>query len=271
MSLIEGQFVESERKAVQYRVDEAPIDADAFLPWFESLGARSAGPDDALFDWLAGTATLTELHWFLEQEAAAEAGFEDLIALTQLHMPPGPKLALGRHYQGEPGRGSAPCTQAMVLTRSVLPLPIELPTRDIVWESLALANLMHGLASNRFYAYQSIGALGAAELIAPARRAMIDTGLHRLGVHSQSDGDSAPNASVDLRRSRALNAEVIRPLIGLGPAIQRAIAEGALLRLCAAARCVERYRQVLVPKPALPLGGERRLSSRASGMPISFR
>eukprot|EP01036_Dinobryon_divergens_P060900 gene60901-81204_t len=38
-----------------------------------------------------------------------------------------------------------------------------------VWESLALANTMVGLATTRRYAYHAVGALGVIELTAPGR------------------------------------------------------------------------------------------------------
>ena len=39
---------------------------------------------------------------------------------------------------------------------------------------------------------------------------------------------------------------MIRPLVAANPEVARPIAEGALLRLNAGARCFERYRQVLI-------------------------
>jgi hypothetical protein len=66
----------------------------------------------------------------------------------------------------------------------------------------------------------------------------VHAGLDRIGVsrcylvHSQ----------VDIKHSRAWNAEVIAPLIESRPEVATAIAEGALLRLEAGARCFEAYR-----------------------------
>mgnify|MGYP006139274393 CR=1 FL=1 len=51
--------------------------------------SRRAGPGqgDPLFPWLAEQAPERAMHWFLEQEVAGEAGFEDLVALTQVKLP----------------------------------------------------------------------------------------------------------------------------------------------------------------------------------------
>src|SRR3712207_8864291 len=39
------------------------------------------------FPWIAEEASLEEMRWFLEQEAAGEAGFDDLVAMTQVKFP----------------------------------------------------------------------------------------------------------------------------------------------------------------------------------------
>ena len=51
-----------------------------------SNGSRSSGPGqgDPLFPWLATSANLEQMTWFVLQEVAGEAGFEDLLALTQI-------------------------------------------------------------------------------------------------------------------------------------------------------------------------------------------
>ena len=53
--------------------------------------------------WIAGEASLEQLKWFFEQEAAGEAGFDDLVALTQVKLPAGAKLELARNYWDEMG------------------------------------------------------------------------------------------------------------------------------------------------------------------------
>ncbi|MDP2707780.1 MAG: hypothetical protein Q8O70_09800, partial [Burkholderiales bacterium] len=66
---------------------DAPGQPAAFLRWFEQLRECGSGQNDPLFPWLGDLATLPEMHWFLTQEAAGEAGFEDLVALTQVRCP----------------------------------------------------------------------------------------------------------------------------------------------------------------------------------------
>src|SRR5947207_2192532 len=77
-------FVESLRKAIAPRTGNIPSDVDGFIDWFERLKESGPGQGDPLFPWLARKATLEQMTWFLWQEVAGEAGFEDLLALTQV-------------------------------------------------------------------------------------------------------------------------------------------------------------------------------------------
>ena len=79
-------------------------------------------------------------------------------------------------------------------------------------------------------------------MTAPSRVALVDQGLQRLGVSKDARVYFALHATIDLQHSEAWNREVIAPLVEGQPAVARAIAEGALLRLHAGARCFERYR-----------------------------
>jgi len=242
LALIEGKFLEDGRRAVAARAAEAPRDPAEFIGWFEALKENGPGQNDPLFPWLAEECSMEQMKWFLTQEVAGEAGFEDLTALTQLKLPIRPKLELARNYWDEMGRGNpkamhGPLLAALAEHLELVPLP-----ETTVTESLALANTMAGLAANRRYAYQSIGALGVIEMTAPGRSAATSAGLKRLGVKAGNRHYFALHAVLDIRHSLAWNNEAIKPLISENPEVATAIAEGALMRLQCGARCFARYR-----------------------------
>ena len=238
----EGGFIERERVAVGERARAVPRDADAFMAWFAELKATGPGQNDSLFPWLAEHASLAEMRWFLKQEMAGEAGFDDLVALSQLRLPERAKLELARNYWDELGQGRASAMHGPMLARLGEELAIE-NDNDAVWEALALANLMVALAANRRYAYQSLGALGVIEMTAPGRAEQVNAGLKRLGVGGAARQYFALHASLDIKHSEAWNREVLRPLVADNPELAAPIAEGALLRLNAGARCFARYRR----------------------------
>ena len=246
--LLEGELVEAERRGVRSRAEAAPDSPDAFLAWFSGLASTGPGQGDPLFPWLAESASLEEMRWFLSQEIAGEAGFDDLVAMTQVKLPALPKLEMARNYWDEMGGGQARGMHGALLERTIAELRLP-STPETVWESLALSNLMIALAWNRRYAYQSIGALGAVEMTAPGRVTRVNAGLKRLGVHADARRYFSLHAGLDVRHSVAWNDRVIRPLVAAEPACARAIAEGALLRLSAGERCFARYRRELGVTP----------------------
>jgi hypothetical protein len=241
----EVTFIEAERAAVSAQAAMVPEEPCAFLEWYESLRENGPGQNDRLFAWLATEASLEQLAWFLAQEVAGEAGFDDLVALTQLRMATGPKLEMARNYWDEMGRGKEGGMHGPMLERLAADLAVRERGFDVVWESVALGNLLAGLAANRHYAFQSVGALGIVELTAPSRAVHVDAGLRRLRLPARTRQYFALHATLDVRHSRSWNDEVVLPLVSANPRTARAIAEGALMRLRAGERCFERYRREL--------------------------
>jgi hypothetical protein len=182
LTILEGIFLEKERQVVSKRAAEAPTDVTNFIAWFEELKETGPGQKDPLFAWLAEQCSMNQMKWFLSQEVAGEAGFEDLTALTQLKLPARPKLELARNYWDEMGRGNPKAMHGPLLAALAGYLDLNPLPETTVTESLVLANTMAGLAANRRYAYQSIGALGVIEMTAPGRSAATSAGLKRLGV-----------------------------------------------------------------------------------------
>lgn len=239
----EGRFLEAGRAAVAERAAGAPRDPDGFVAWFEALDRDGPGQGDPLFPWLAEKAGMAEMRWFLTQEVAGEAGFDDLAALTQVKMPQRPKLEIARNYWDEMGRGNAKGMHGPMLELLARRLELRPEIETTVWESLALANTMAGLAATRRYAYQSVGALGVIEQTAPGRAAQVAAGLKRLGVPAKDRHYFDLHAVLDVKHSAAWNAEALHPLVADNPDLAPAIAEGALMRLECGAACFRRYRR----------------------------
>jgi hypothetical protein len=185
------------------------------------------------------------MKWFLTQEAAGEAGFDDLVALTQVKLPTRPKLELARNYWDEMGRGHEGGMHGPMLERTVQGLDLRPTIEGTLWPSLALANTMTALATTRRYVYQSVGALGVVELTAPTRVACIAEGLKRLGCPPEHRRYFVLHAQLDIEHSRAWNAEALAPLVEADPGCARFIAEGAIMRLTCGEQCFEAYRNHL--------------------------
>jgi len=244
LSLREGEFLESERRAVSAQAAQAPREVAAFVRWFEALREHGPGQLDPLFDFLAERATLEQVRWFVRQEVAGEAGFDDLVALTQLRLPDRPKLELARNYWDELGRGKQNGMHGPMLGR--LAEALDACASDpsaIVWEALALGNVLAGLAYNRRYAWHSLGALGAVELTAPTRAVKVVAALERVGLDGEAVHYFKLHSTIDLVHWQGWRDEALVPLLAQQPELAPSIAEGALMRLCAGARTFERYKR----------------------------
>jgi hypothetical protein len=242
MLRLEGAFLEELRAEIAEEAQAAPREPEPFLAWFENLEQTGPGQGDPLFPWLAEEAGLDEMRWFLRQEAAGEAGFEDLVAYTQIRLPARAKLELARNYWDEMGRGNARGMHGPMLAHLVAVLALEPEIDTTVWESLALANAMTAMATTRRYAFHAVGALGAIELTAPGRSAATAAGLRRLGIDGKKRHYFDLHAVLDVKHSEAWNREAIAPLVAEDPRRATAMAEGALIRLRCGARCFARYR-----------------------------
>jgi hypothetical protein len=243
MHLVEVEFIETTRAAQMERAAKAPREASGFVRWFEALKKTGPGQGDALFPWLAERASKQEMRWFVEQEAAGEAGFDDLVALAQIKTPTQAKLELARNYWDEMGRGNAKGMHGPMLDALVRALDVHPKIDTTLAPSLALGNTMVALATNRAYAYHALGALGVIELTAPSRANYVSAGLKRLNVGAKARHYFDLHAVLDLKHSEAWNREVFATIVAERPDAAPWIAEGALMRLQCGAACFEAYRR----------------------------
>jgi hypothetical protein len=248
-------FVESLRNAITPLTSGIPCDVDGFITWFERLKQSGPGQGDPLFPWLARHASLEQMTWFLLQEVAGEAGFEDLLAMTQIKVSVQAKLEMARNFWDEMGRGAGNGMHGPMLARLADHFGIAPTPETVVPESLALGNTMIALASHRRYAFHSVGALGVIEMTAPTRAGYVNEGLQRLGVPAKKRHYFAVHAVLDVKHSEAWNREVLRPLVAEDPRRAKAIGEGAVMRLWHGARTFERYRD------AFGLAKQKRLAA----------
>jgi hypothetical protein len=239
----EGEYIEVVRQEVAPLIADIPSDVDDFVEWFEELKETGPGQGDALFPWLAEAAGRDDMLWFLTQEVAGEAGFDDLLAMTQVKMPVTAKLEMARNYWDEMGRGRDTAMHGPLLERLATYLDIDARPERVLPESLALGNAMLALARSRRYCFHSIGALGVIEMTAPTRAGYVDAGLKRLRIPTKKRLYFTLHAVLDVKHSECWNREVLRSLVAEDPRCATAIGEGAIIRLWHGARCFDRYRQ----------------------------
>jgi hypothetical protein len=240
---MEIEWLNRERERISPLLSGMPDDEEGFVRWFEQLQQNGPGQHHPLFDYLAEQATREELRYFLLQEMGTEAGFDDLISLTQVKTPPSVKLELARNYWDEMGGGELEGMHSELLSRLVgsFQLSWEDYYEDVHWAPLALSNLMIAFAMKRAYFSQSIGALGVIELTAPERCLRVMEGMKRVKLRDDEYKYYALHSLLDQEHWAGWKMNVMRPLIREYPERMVKMAEGALLRLFAGARCFEVY------------------------------
>lgn len=220
------------------------VPSDPDMDWFVELNNSGPGQNDPLFEYLATAASKEEMAWFLKQEAAGEAGFGDLVAMTQVKLPVlTAKLEMASNYWDEMGNGRVGNVHDELLHRVTAHFDIQPSIASTTEPPLLLANIMTAFAVHRRFAYQSVGALGVIEMTAPSRVAKVSEGLERLGVPKKFRRYFALHATLDIKHSRQWNENVMGPLASLGH--MRPMAQGAIARLTAGQYCFERYREEL--------------------------
>ena len=237
----EGHYLEALRVEVVPWLPPADIGAEDFMAWFEALQGSGPGQQHGLFDWLAESASMQDMRWFLTQEAGGEAGFDDLVAYAQVKLPMQAKLECARNYWDEMGHGKQSAMHGQLLDRMLLEMALQPSIDTTVWQALALSNTMIGLATNRRYAYHALGALGVIELTAPDRVRKVAAGMKRLGLDGRLRAYFDLHGALDVSHAACWLREVIRPMVDTNMDGARAMAEGALMRLLCGKQCFDRY------------------------------
>ena len=168
------------------------------------IGRRAGRP--RCFPWLAERRDRRdELRWFFEQEAAGEAGFDDLVAhdpRSSCRRDPSSssRATIGtRWVAAMPKRHARPDARRTGPRRSAVDAR---RSRTTVWESLSLANAMTAMATARRYAWHSLGALGVIELTAPGRSdGLVAKGLRRIGLSDRERRYFDLHAVLDIKHS----------------------------------------------------------------------
>jgi Iron-containing redox enzyme len=244
--LVEARFVEEERANTKAQVARMPRDPEGFVEWFVALKESGPGQYDPFFDYLAKKASRAEMQYFIKQEYCGEIGFEDLVALTQVRFPERAKMELARNFWDEQGQGKREDVHGPLYVAMAHEIGVkDTSDSEFVWETLAVANLLTALACNRRYAWHSLGAMSVVELTSPTRASRVAEGLERLGLSANACRYFQLHTVVDVEHWKGWLAEVIVPLMAEAPELAVPLAEGALLRLNAGLRVIQRYREEL--------------------------
>ncbi|MGB3412101.1 MAG: iron-containing redox enzyme family protein [Microthrixaceae bacterium] len=186
---LEGDFVErlhaeAERSISELALHPGPSSPDTtpkerVIATIRRVAAHDLVPE--VYEWLANVATWDQLVRFLTLEGGPDAGFDDLVALSQVGIRNGPKVVLAANYWDEMGRGELNGVHTVLHDQLVAAINMPRLKRDELPIS-ALARLAVGglLATNRYLQPEALGAFGLIELQAGPRCRAVIRALTRL-------------------------------------------------------------------------------------------
>jgi hypothetical protein len=214
--------------------DAMPADVEDFTRWYWALHYQHRKAVAPFFDYIADTASLEELAFYVMQEEQVDGRFDDVIALAQVGMTGDMKLALAENYWDEMGRGKLDDLHTTLFARSVDYMRGYMRERDLSGAAPAAAlkngNLLMMYALRRRYLPRLLGALAIMEHTAPARFARLVRGLRRFDVPEHVIHYHELHIEVDSQHGKELLNRVLLPLLAVHPEVLREVCIGCMIR-----------------------------------------
>lgn len=221
-----------DRLVAEHELDELPDlgDAERSVALLRKMAARFRLPP--IYRWVAEDATADDLRRYIAVEGGPDHGFDDLVAVCQLGLPPGPKTELARNYWDEMGNGASAGMHTVLYRDLVAALDLPEPTEHTAAQRRRDL-LMSLLRTRRDLQPQMVGALGMVELQAGPRCERVVQGLTRTGLIDDAGPFYDVHADVDPAHGRDWIDNAVIPLIEEQRWMAPAIVRGAAWR-CAA-------------------------------------
>ena len=224
---LEHEFVAGLDARVEHqmsRIDVAsPVDA------MRRVAATDLIPP--VYDWLRQEASWCELVEFLAFEGGPDAGFDDYVALTQVGLSGGPKVALAANYWDEMGRGTLSDVHTVLHDGLVGATNIRaVPREELTISALERAAIGGVLATNRWLQPEALGAFGLIEMQAGPRCRSIVGALRRLDAPAGAFPFYEEHAIADPRHGKDWLDSVIAPLGVERPEWSERMIRGAVWR-----------------------------------------
>ena len=224
-------WVESELRGVPF--DPIPAgDVAEVKAWFARVIDAHPAPRHPLYDYLELEATENEFRFFVRQEATVDAGFADLLALSQLGPLPW-KQEVARNYWDEMGEGVGQREHAWMFNRVLERMGVAGADDDgdLLMESLACGNLLFWLCASRPHGLMGIGALAATEFAVPARFTKVVNAVRRLKLPPEVEVYYSTHVEGDEDHADGWLKKVICPALRASGAGALEISQGVYLRL----------------------------------------
>lgn len=199
-----------------------------------------------LFDFLASSASVQQIHYFFKSDSALNLLFFDLVAMNLVGSFPETRGEISRNLWDEIGEGSNEFTHVNLykdlLKRRNITLPEDHYTHLYDWQGLAGYNVFMLGGVTRQHYYKSLGVMAMTEMLDPPQYHKLVEGCRRVGLSDRDVHYYSEHITVDIGHADGWLNNVIVPIGKLQPQSLTEVYFGAILRL---QTCQDYYNHLL--------------------------
>lgn len=230
---IESEWLRAEKK---HMVCHKPVlNAGNIVAELRKLCEMHPASHHPLFDFLATSASATQIDYFFKSDSALNLLFFDLVAMGLVGSLPETRAEIARNLWDEIGQGSHEITHVNLykdlLKRRDIALPDNHFTHLYDWQGLAGYNAFMLGGVNRQHYYKSLGVMAMTELLDPPQYQKLVAGCLRIGMTERDVHYYAEHITVDIGHADGWLNNVIVPTGKRHPAAMEEVYFGAALRL----------------------------------------
>ncbi|WP_244124827.1 iron-containing redox enzyme family protein [Burkholderia gladioli] len=229
---LESRWLDEELRQVKVR----PVgDAPGLIAAIRQAVSSHAASRHPLFDWLAHTASLSQIQGFFRSDAPLNIRFFDLIVMAMIGSMPEVRTELASNFWDEAGRGHSEQSHVHLFRQVLEQTGVGQVSDDfashMTWQGLRGYNLFMLCALNRRHYFKLLGIMAATELLDPPQYRKLLVGCRRLGWTEATTAYYDEHVSVDEVHGEGWLQRVILPLTERTPAAIQDVMTGCMLRL----------------------------------------
>lgn len=219
-----------------------PRRGDDYVDWLKRLiSSHSASVHPLYGEYIAHRADVSDLAFFMIQEASLDPRFDDILALLQIGMPVLHKLELAGNYHDELGNGLLEDVHSVMFSRVLAALGVDTESirTHMLTEARAVGNLSACMALVRRHRHKAIGYFGVTEYLAPRRFKHVVAAWRRNALPVDGIRYHQAHIGIDAQHAQGWMQNVIAPMVEARPDEGFHIALGAVIRLNSSQRTLD--------------------------------
>ncbi len=213
-----------------------PQDTAKFSGYFQEWVMSHPAANHKLYDHLERNATRDDMQTFFRDEQPLDVRFFDIVVLAAIGTDGSVRQEVAQNMWDESGRGEQACAHTTLYRTLVKRLGIHDTDTQFAdrmgVEALAGYNLFQYLGQNRGKYNESVGALGATELLDPPLYEKFMKGAKRLGLDQETNLNYySEHIAIDVFHGEGWINRVMLPVMDQTPDAAAKFMQGAEMRL----------------------------------------